>query len=645
MLFSYLRLRFFFTLLLTTACCAPFAQGRTGSRARQLKTAQIQKNYLTDTANVTLLNRLADKYLYNNADSSLNFAKQALRLANAQKFVLGQARSWNNISKVYYVMGNYVEALDASQKLFAVSNRLDFQYGIASAYQMMGLVYMAQDKNDAALTEFKKALRISVQIKDISKEGTIYFDIGVCHDESGRADSAFYYLCKATAIAMRVNDKNLLSMILNRKGEIYFHLKNYSKALGFYTQVTGLEAVSKWELDFAYSGIAQCDYGIGKYKDALANAQKSYAIPGQVNSAFDAIRAMEILSESFAATNNYKQAYKWQQRLKKSNDSVFDQEKEKQVNYLQLKQQQADNQRLENEIKNKENSIAFAKRLLFFRNMIAVITVIFFIFVFINNRQKTALNKVLKQQNDDIAQQKEELSRQKEGLDQINQTKDQLFAIISHDLRSPFATLAQSIQAIRAGDITAEEQDELMDNFYLQVNRLTNMLNNLLAWANSQQAGITSKPASLEITRLVDDIVSFSDFPAKNKKITITHLHDSEQQVWADPDHVRIIIQNLIGNAIKFTREGGTITIYYSDEGDKLAIHIKDNGVGMSSKKMERIFKVTGKEISGHGTNNEAGAGIGLALIKQFSDANNGRLEVKSKTGEGSEFTVYLPKA
>ncbi len=113
----------------------------------------------------------------------------------------------------------------------------------------------------------------------------------------------------------------------------------------------------------------------------------------------------------------------------------------------------------------------------------------------------------------------------------------------------------------------------------------------------------------------------------------------------ADSNHLKIIFNNLIGNAIKFTPHGGTIEITYTDDADYQAIHVKDNGIGILPQKMEKLFKVTGKAISGYGTNNEIGAGIGLGLIKQFVDANNGRIEVKSQPGEGAEFIVYLEKA
>jgi signal transduction histidine kinase len=202
----------------------------------------------------------------------------------------------------------------------------------------------------------------------------------------------------------------------------------------------------------------------------------------------------------------------------------------------------------------------------------------------------------------------------------------------------------QTIDLMRSGDMTATEQEVVLDGFYRQVSLVTVMVNNLLVWANSQQYGIKSEIITLNITATVNGIISISNYLAKNKKINLVHHYNRDKWVAADLDHVKIIIQNLVGNAIKFTPQGGIVQIFYSEDDVYFAVHVKDSGVGIPPEKMAKLFKVIGKEISGYGTNNEAGAGIGLMLIKQFVDANDGKLEIQSRLGQGSEFTVYFRK-
>ena len=382
-----------------------------------------------------------------------------------------------------------------------------------------------------------------------------------------------------------------------------------------------------------------------QYDKPIADAQKSLSLAQKTNSQAGKIQALTTLARSYAAKNDFKQAYNYQVLLKNASDSAFNNDKNSEENNLRLKQQQEDNARLTNEIKAKEQSIAFAKKLFWIRNVLATIVVIFIVIIIRSNRQKTGLNKVLQKQNADIAAQKAEISKQKETLHQLNHTKDQLFSVISHDLRSPFAAILQAMEGMKAGDLSVDEQKEVMNAFYQQLSLVTMMVNNLLVWAGSQQSGNKTQLTTIDAADVIDEIIAISNFLAKNKRINLNHTAGNGRLVLADSNHLKIIFNNLIGNAIKFTPHGGTIEISYTDDVDYQAIHVKDNGIGILPQKMEKLFKVTGKDISGYGTNNEAGAGIGLGLIKQFVDANNGRIEVKSQPGEGSEFIVYLEKA
>ncbi|MGZ3871344.1 MAG: tetratricopeptide repeat-containing sensor histidine kinase [Mucilaginibacter sp.] len=608
------------------------------------KSSRSSKSYRSDTGNVSLLNQLTDQYLYNHTDSALYFAKQALDLAQFQNNTIGQVSSLLNIGRVYYVKGNYISSLDAASKAMGTSNEINYQPGVAGSYQIMGLIYLIENRYDTALKNFQLALSIYTRLKDPGKSCKSYYNIGLCYGEMKQYDKSFFYLNKATEIATAAREYNLVSMALNRIGENYFRLKKYQLALGYYQRVIGSKNSSNWEVDFAFSGLAQVYYQLGQYNEAILNAKKGLDLSQKVGSEADKIRALEVLAQSYAAVKNYKLAYTYDKMFKQENDSLFNKEKDKEVNNLHFKQEMVYSAKLENTIKVKEQSIAFSKRLLLFRNLIAACVIIFIIVVVRSNRQKTALNKVLQKQNDSIALQKEEILKQKEALYQLNHTKDQLFSVISHDLRTPFATIVQVMDGMHSGDISTDELKEILDVFYRQVRQTNLMVNNLLVWAGTQQSGIKTDVVKLNINDVVNEVISVLIFFAKNKGITLHHNYETDKWALADLNHLRIVIQNLIGNAIKFTTEGGKVDVYYSEDEIYHAIHIKDSGVGIPPLKMEKLFRVTGREISGYGTNNESGAGIGLALVKQFVDADKGKLDVKSEPGHGSEFTVYLRK-
>ncbi|ASU32893.1 tetratricopeptide repeat-containing sensor histidine kinase [Mucilaginibacter xinganensis] len=645
MLSRKLSLQCVFMLLFSICYITCFAQPVNANLVKQWQQARLSKNYSADTANVKLLNQLSRQYLYNNADSALYFAKQALEMAEAQKNKSGQALSLLNISRSYYVAGDFISSLNAATKSIAISNQFSNLHSTGEVYQVIGLIYQAEAKNDDAISNLKKALEIFIKQNDHLGASKAYFNIGLCYDEMGQPGKSFPYLDKAIESANIAGDRSMILMAWNRLGEANSHLKNYKQALNYYQRVIDAKSSSNWELDFALSGMANAYYNLGDYNKAITNAHKSLALANKVNSAQDKIRALTILAKCYAAINDYKQAYNYQTLFKNTSDSLFNNEKSREINSLHLKQQRAENAKLINEIKIKEQSITFSQRLLFFRNLIAACVIIFVIAIVRSNRQKTALNKVLQKQNEDIAFQKAEIMQQRETLHHLNSTKDKLFSVISHDLRAPFSAILQTMESIRTGDLSAIEQKEILDSFYQQVGLVNIMVNNLLTWAGSQQSGIKTDRETVNVTATINEVLQVSKFLAKNKRISLVNIYDTDKWVVADLNHVKIIFHNLIGNAIKFTPHGGTIEVYYTADEEYVAVHVKDNGIGILPQKMEKLFKVTGKDISGAGTNNEAGAGIGLGLIKQFVDANNGKLEVNSIPGEGSEFIVYLEKS
>ncbi|MEO6150382.1 MAG: tetratricopeptide repeat-containing sensor histidine kinase [Mucilaginibacter sp.] len=632
-------------LLFAMLPCIMLGYKPDNSLLRQWEQAKTKAGYAADTSNITLLNHLAEHYRYNNADSALYFAKQALQLAYRNHHAIGQANAFFLIGTANYIKGAYFPSLEAASQLMTISQRINYRPGIANVYQLRGLIFLAQDELDDALIEFTKALKVYTQLKNKGKMARMYFDIGLCYDELKQPKKAFIYLEKAFSVGKSAGDEHIISMTFNRKGETYFHVKDYKQALVHYQLVLSSGYQDNWENAFALSGIAQTYYALGNYDKAVVNAEKSVDLALAVNSMWDAARALKILTQSYATLGNYKQAYHYSMLMNKYTDSLLNDTKQKKINYLQLKQQRSDNLRLEKENEIHTQKMDFNRLLIIGIGLLAVFISIFAIIISRSNIHKTSLNKKLERRNKSIALQKEEISKQNEKLDQLNQTKNQLFSVISHDLRSPFSSVLQTMDLIRSGDLDKDEQEMILDKFHEQLVSVTGMVNNLLLWANSQQDGLKSKAVKIDAAELIEDILPVYASMAASKNITLVHTHDGEKMAFADMDHFKIIIQNLVGNAVKFTGDGGNVVINYTKANDFLVISIKDDGIGIAAEKMEKLFKVVGKEISGYGTNKEVGAGIGLLLIKQFIEANKGKLEINSKPGKGTEALVYLPIA
>jgi len=228
-------------------------------------------------------------------------------------------------------------------------------------------------------------------------------------------------------------------------------------------------------------------------------------------------------------------------------------------------------------------------------------------------------------------------------LELANKTKDRFFSIIAHDLKSPFNSLIGFSELIK---LSIEEKDfddvEKMNELVLQTSTQAHkLLLNLLDWSRAQTNEIKFKPVKVDINKLITENIELFKAQANKKNILLEFVPNETVYVLADIDMTNIIIRNLISNAVKYTKEG-YVSVSISLQANSCIIKIKDTGVGIEQKIIDRIFNLA-DNISTTGTDGERGTGLGLILCKEFTDKNNGKLLVESNVGKGSVFTLELP--
>lgn len=252
------------------------------------------------------------------------------------------------------------------------------------------------------------------------------------------------------------------------------------------------------------------------------------------------------------------------------------------------------------------------------------------------------VNEKLKERNTEINQQNLEIIKQKEDLEDLNDLKDRLLMIISHDFRSPLHSLKGLIMLINDSDrITPEEFRTLVKGIKHKVDNTYDFLENLLIWSRSQMKGFQVKWSRLDLSLLANENMNLLQSFSEKKQIVIENHVNPDHIVYADEDMIRLVIRNLMINAIKFTSEGGTIELRSDVLGPYVKVSIRDNGVGMEPFETERLFNslnTTHKK----GTKLEKGTGLGLMLCKDFIEKNQGTLGVVSEPGKGSTFSFTL---
>jgi PAS domain S-box-containing protein len=230
-------------------------------------------------------------------------------------------------------------------------------------------------------------------------------------------------------------------------------------------------------------------------------------------------------------------------------------------------------------------------------------------------------------------------------LKELNQTKDKFFSIIAHDLKSPFQGLLGYSQILTTEYATLPEEEKLF--FINGIGELSQsafrLLENLLEWSRMQTGRISFNPEEINLKKELSATLSLLIQTARNKEIELEEMINSDISVYADKNMLSTIVRNLISNSIKFTNQGGKITID-SDLFDKMVqITVSDTGVGMKQEDIGKLFKLD-KNFSTHGTNKEEGTGLGLLLCKEMVEKNGGKIWVESKVGVGSKFIFTIPQ-
>jgi signal transduction histidine kinase len=229
-------------------------------------------------------------------------------------------------------------------------------------------------------------------------------------------------------------------------------------------------------------------------------------------------------------------------------------------------------------------------------------------------------------------------------LIQLNVDKDRFISILGHDLKNPFNNILGLSEVLTDGisSLTTDEIEDIAKDINKSVKITSNLLEDILMWARTQHGSIPFKPQNLSLSATYENVLIILNPSAYAKNITIYDSSLDHINVYADADMLKTILLNLVSNAIKFTNNGGKITINAEQNSENVIIQVSDNGVGISSAILVNLFDIS-KVISSQGTAEETGTGLGLLICKEFVEKHQGEIWVESEVGKGSVFKFSLP--
>src|SRR3569833_2908882 len=268
-------------------------------------------------------------------------------------------------------------------------------------------------------------------------------------------------------------------------------------------------------------------------------------------------------------------------------------------------------------------------------SLIAVIALLLLTYYFY--KQKKLLSEHMNLQNEALLKQNQVIEAQTANLETLGKIKDKLLAVIAHDLRTPLANLRNMADMFDMDYLSNEELHQLKKDINPMVKSAELTLSNLLEWAGNQIKGQSINVTQLDIFLMGVEMEQTFNHALLKKGISFVNEAAPGRSVTADENHIKVVLRNLISNAIKFTSNKGTIKLSSEYQDDKVIISVQDTGLGMTRENAGKLFAAE-TFFSSRGTSGENGLGIGLMLSKELVELNGGNIWLTSVPGKGSTF-------
>ena len=592
---------------------------------------------IDDSIKVNLLNSISFDYGFVDLKEMNKYAKSALVLAQKINYQNGIAGAYKNMGIYYMLKDANPLALDYFDKSYKLYKSLNNQIGAAKALNNMGYFYSLIKDYKEGNEYYRQAANVANGLYVPSLKAVWLGNIGVNFEAMGKLDSAYLYYKQMLALTTLKENKNLRGTAYSNLASYQLKKRNFKLAIQIAEKALSFHKANKdvpnQEFSSTYMILGQAYYNLGDYKKAMQFFKQSNDIATQIGFSENIVENYHNFYRLDSLEGNSKAALKNFLIYSQLRDSLTNANKNRKIAFYQIKFQseksEAENQRLrKEEEKNKVYISRQQTRVITLAVTIGLILIAVFILSRVNRRMESK-NKIIKQQN--------------KNLEEANLVKNRLFSVIAHDLRTPFSHIIPLLEMIEKDQMDQADFKELAP--LIKVNFLDNLLlvDNLLLWAKSQLDGFKLKPEVFNVNILGDELKQFFSEASFQKNITIQNSIQEDMVILADKETIKIVMRNLISNAIKFTSEGGYITMASKFSEGVATIQIIDTGVGIKNADPEQLFTIT--TYTTLGTSNEKGTGMGLKICKDFIELNHGTIYVESVENLGTTFSFTLPVA
>lgn len=646
------KLKFIIGIFLSLIASQSFADKRTAdSLLLEFNKCRV------DSTKVDLALAYANSVIGTDPDKAICFSKTALKIAYNINDIERERRAHEVIGRGLQYIGDISNAMNSYHEALKIVNARNDNEGLASINLNIGFLYSEMGNLKLAIEYYKFAINYFSTTKSFEGLCRCYINIASALYNSDKIEESLVYLQKAKEISQKHNDYRIMSINTNF-GEVYLIKKEYQLAEDYANKsIENAKRLDNYHiLSKDYLILAKVYLAKNKLTIAEIQARKALELANQTAIKKVLMDSYTILYQILENEDKYKEAAIYKSLLLNAKDSIqsfinnnlleaFEFEKKDE----EIALMKAEGIQRDSELKQQKLLITIFALTLFL--LLCIIGSI----MYSRNRLKKATselekayqvisnnNQEITQQNQDLKNYNEQIVEQSKRIEELNKLKDRLFAIVSHDLRSPFNSLKSVLKLLMTRNLSQEKIQTIVPILQKNMTTVSELLDNLLHWSKSQLNGEAIEFSNFDMNQLVVKDLLLFETQASVKQINLKNEIPVGTTIFADFNMTEIILRNLVSNAIKFCKENGTIVISGIKRENAIEFSVTDEGVGISPDNIEKIFQEKGR-FTTLGTQNESGTGLGLLLCKDFIEKQNGKIGVESVQNKGSKFWFTLP--
>ena len=628
------------------------------SQLEQLQEYQAGQYELSHKEYIDLLNVLAISYRYKNTDCIRFYAEMALKHNSEEKYLNGYINSEIYLAYYYSEESKYEEALSRFEKLRAKTDAIGDPELSVNFLRFRAMHDLFSGNQKGLIEHTYESIELCQMHGFKEQEAVLHHNLGFTYYRYGLYNKAGEEYIKAEALWREVNKPENAAYACNNMALNSLEAKDY-KTFHKY-QKKSIEALNAQQdplwTSRAYRVYARYYIQKNNLDSALYWTDKSQELIKQLKNKRDQLELNTLYTELYIERRDLEKAeeqalaaIKLSKFLKDSIDLVGAYENYKEIAMLQGDKEKAYALLLEyTDLKTKFDRLAANQKLDFLRaqsqyevDMAAkesavaeknwiILGILFLLFCVIS---------ILYLARQNYANQKAANKK----LRQLNDSKDKLFSIISHDLISPVNTLKEMLTLYRDNVLSESEVLESIPRLKSRVDMSSFTLNNLLYWAQTQMSGFHANPVEVDLKKRAQMTCSFFKEDIEDKRISLDCKIPLGYKVRFDVNHLDVILRNLVSNAIKFTPEGGRIQFKIDELDNRIAFEVINEGRSIPLEVVEAL-KDDQTYSSSPGTRQEKGTGVGLKIAKELTELNGGDFELVTPGVNGTTVRIYLPK-